>query len=105
MRTAGAGDWSAYRPCRARRRAHVRDIPLEELVRHIDWMPFFNAWEFAGRFPDVLTDPVVGEAASDLYAGRARMLKQMITGALAAPRQPSVSSRLNRSATTRGVCG
>ena len=41
-------------------------------------MPFFNAWEFAGKFPDVLTDPVVGEAASNLYADARRVLKQMM---------------------------
>jgi len=73
-------DWSAYRPP-IPKFAGVRlfeNIPLEELVRYIDWMPFFNAWEFAGRFPDVLTDPVVGEAASNLYADARRVLKQMI---------------------------
>ena len=73
-------DWSAYRPP-VPKFAGVRvfeNIPLEELVRYIDWMPFFNAWEFAGRFPDVLTDPVVGEAASNLYADARRVLKQMI---------------------------
>jgi len=75
-------DWSAYRPP-VPRMAGVRrfeDVPLEDLVRYIDWMPFFNAWEFAGKFPDVLTDPVVGEAASNLYADARRMLKQMIAG-------------------------
>jgi 5-methyltetrahydrofolate--homocysteine methyltransferase len=41
-------------------------------------MPFFNAWEFAGKFPDILTDPVVGEAASNLYADARRMLKTLI---------------------------
>jgi 5-methyltetrahydrofolate--homocysteine methyltransferase len=54
------------------------DYPLEELLGYIDWMPFFNAWEFAGKFPDVLTDPVVGEAASNLYADARRMLKQVV---------------------------
>jgi 5-methyltetrahydrofolate--homocysteine methyltransferase len=76
-----AGDWSAYRPP-VPKFAGVRvfeDIPLEELVRYIDWMPFFNAWEFAGKFPDVLTDPVVGEAASNLYADARKVLKQMIS--------------------------
>ena len=75
-------DWSAYRPP-VPRMAGIRvfeDIPLEELVRYIDWMPFFNAWEFAGKFPDVLTDPVVGEAASNLYADARRMLKELIAG-------------------------
>ena len=46
-------------------------------------MPFFNAWEFAGKFPDILTDPVVGEQASNLYADARRMLKQIIARALA----------------------
>jgi 5-methyltetrahydrofolate--homocysteine methyltransferase len=75
-------DWPAYRPP-VPRMSGVRvfeDVPLEELVRYIDWMPFFNAWEFAGKFPDVLTDPVVGEAASNLYADARRMLKELIAG-------------------------
>jgi 5-methyltetrahydrofolate--homocysteine methyltransferase len=73
-------DWSAYRPPVPRLLGlrSFEDIPLEELVRYIDWMPFFNAWEFAGKFPDILTDPVVGEAASNLYADARKMLKRMI---------------------------
>ena len=54
------------------------DYSLEDLTRYIDWMPFFNAWEFAGKFPDILTDPDVGEQASNLYADARRMLKQVI---------------------------
>ena len=54
------------------------DYPLSELLGYIDWMPFFNAWEFTGKFPDILTDPMVGEAASNLYADARRMLKQLI---------------------------
>jgi 5-methyltetrahydrofolate--homocysteine methyltransferase len=54
------------------------DYPLQELVPYIDWMPFFNAWEFAGKFPDILTDAIVGEAASNLFADAQRMLKQLI---------------------------
>jgi 5-methyltetrahydrofolate--homocysteine methyltransferase len=74
-------DWQAYRPP-VPKFAGVRrfdNIGLEELVRYVDWMPFFNAWEFAGRFPDILTDPVVGEAASNLYADARRVLKQMVS--------------------------
>ena len=48
------------------------DYPLSELLGYIDWMPFFNAWEFSGKFPDVLSDPKVGEAASNLYADEQR---------------------------------
>ncbi|MGB8326031.1 MAG: methionine synthase, partial [Steroidobacteraceae bacterium] len=73
-------DWSRYTPPRPRAPGiHALDsLPLEELLGYFDWMPFFNAWEFAGRFPDILTDAVVGEAASNLYADARRMLKQLI---------------------------
>jgi 5-methyltetrahydrofolate--homocysteine methyltransferase len=54
------------------------DYPLQELVPYIDWMPFFNAWEFAGKFPDILQDKVVGEAASALYADATLMLQKLI---------------------------
>jgi 5-methyltetrahydrofolate--homocysteine methyltransferase len=54
------------------------DYSLAQLLGYIDWMPFFNAWEFAGKFPDILSDPVVGEAASNLYADARRMLKTLI---------------------------
>jgi 5-methyltetrahydrofolate--homocysteine methyltransferase len=73
-------DWQAYQPPRPALlgvRA-FEDYPLEELLRYIDWMPFFNAWEFSGKFPDILTDPVVGETASNLYADARRMLKTLI---------------------------
>ncbi|HNS28863.1 MAG TPA: vitamin B12 dependent-methionine synthase activation domain-containing protein, partial [Steroidobacteraceae bacterium] len=73
-------DWRTFHPVRpASPGVHVfNDYPLEELLGYIDWMPFFNAWEFAGKFPDILTDPVVGEAASNLYADARRMLKQIV---------------------------
>jgi 5-methyltetrahydrofolate--homocysteine methyltransferase len=73
-------DWAAYAPLPPRVPGvqHFEDYPLSELLGYIDWMPFFNAWEFAGRFPDILTDAVVGEAASNLYADARRMLKALI---------------------------
>ena len=54
------------------------NYPLTELLSYIDWMPFFNAWQFAGKFPDILTDAVVGEAASNLYADARRMLDRLV---------------------------
>jgi 5-methyltetrahydrofolate--homocysteine methyltransferase len=54
------------------------DYPLAELLPYIDWMPFFNAWEFAGKYPDILQDPLVGEAARALHADATRMLQQVI---------------------------
>jgi 5-methyltetrahydrofolate--homocysteine methyltransferase len=54
------------------------DIDLSTLRDYIDWMPFFNAWEFHGKFPNILTDAVVGEAASSLYADATAMLEKII---------------------------
>ncbi len=77
---APALDWSAYVPP-APALSGIRvfeDYDLGELAEYIDWMPFFNAWEFAGKFPDILSDPVVGESASSLYADARAMLERII---------------------------
>ncbi|HTL20053.1 MAG TPA: methionine synthase [Steroidobacteraceae bacterium] len=73
-------DWPSYQPLAPRVPGVQRfdDYSLAQLLGYIDWMPFFNAWEFAGKFPDILSDPVVGEAASNLYADARRMLKTLI---------------------------
>ncbi|MBV6418074.1 MAG: Methionine synthase [Steroidobacteraceae bacterium] len=73
-------DWQAERPVRPAMLGvrEFLDYPLAELLPFVDWMPFFNAWEFGGKFPDILTDPVVGEAASNLYADARRMLKSIL---------------------------
>ena len=74
-------DWSTYTPPTPTFLG-VRSYdayPLEELVPYIDWMPFFNAWEFAGKFPDIMTDPVIGEAATGLYEDAKRMLSQIVS--------------------------
>jgi 5-methyltetrahydrofolate--homocysteine methyltransferase len=74
------GGWDTYTPP-VPRFLGIRtfdDFSLEDLTRYIDWMPFFNAWEFAGKFPDILTDPVIGDQASTLYADARRMLKQIV---------------------------
>ena len=44
------------------------DYPLAELVDYIDWTPFFQTWELTGRYPAILDDSKVGEAATALYA-------------------------------------
>ena len=73
-------DWGTYEPpvaaCLGVR--SFEDYPLEELLPYIDWMPFFNAWEFAGQFPHILSDPVVGEAARALYTDARAMLEQLV---------------------------
>jgi 5-methyltetrahydrofolate--homocysteine methyltransferase len=51
---------------------------LADLVEHIDWTPFFSSWELVGRYPMILEDDVVGEAASDLYRDAREMLARMV---------------------------
>jgi len=58
---------------------HVyEDWDLEDLREYIDWTPFFRAWELAGNYPAILTDPVVGESASSLFDDAQKMLDQII---------------------------
>ncbi|MDB5500400.1 MAG: methionine synthase [Tardiphaga sp.] len=54
------------------------DYPLAELAEYIDWTPFFQTWELAGRFPAILKDDKVGEVATSLYADAQKMLKLII---------------------------
>ena len=52
--------------------------PLATLVPYFDWTPFFISWSLAGKFPKILEDEVVGEAATDLYNQAQEMLKDII---------------------------
>ncbi|NDC60160.1 MAG: hypothetical protein EBZ50_15320, partial [Alphaproteobacteria bacterium] len=54
------------------------DYPLEDLARLIDWTPFFASWELVGRYPAILDDDVVGEAARPLFKDAKAMLARMI---------------------------
>jgi len=61
-------------------RRHFRNVDLALLANYIDWGPFFQTWDLAGPFPAILTDPVVGESASNVYAEAQSMLKKLIDG-------------------------
>jgi 5-methyltetrahydrofolate--homocysteine methyltransferase len=54
------------------------DWSLEHLRGFIDWTPFFRAWELHGNYPAILTDEVVGETATQLFADANAMLDQII---------------------------
>jgi 5-methyltetrahydrofolate--homocysteine methyltransferase len=54
------------------------NFPLEDLVERIDWTPFFSTWELAGRYPEILRDPVVGEAASSLFRDAQALLRRVV---------------------------
>jgi 5-methyltetrahydrofolate--homocysteine methyltransferase len=75
-------DWAAYAPP-APSFTGVRVFdgwPLEDLVPRIDWTPFFQTWELAGHYPAILEDPVVGEAARQLWADAQAMLARIVEG-------------------------
>ncbi|WP_281612531.1 methionine synthase [Flammeovirga sp. SubArs3] len=55
---------------------------LEEIAKYMDWTPFFQTWELAGRFPAILKDEIVGKQASDLYDDAKAMLKNIIDNKL-----------------------
>ncbi len=58
---------------------HVFDpYPLDELLEYIDWTPFFHAWEMKGRYPDVLSDPIRGEAARSLFDDARQLLDRIV---------------------------
>ena len=55
------------------------DIPIAELVDYIDWTPFFSTWELTGKYPAILDDATVGEAARSLFADAQDMLRRIDT--------------------------
>jgi 5-methyltetrahydrofolate--homocysteine methyltransferase len=54
------------------------DYSLEELAKYIDWTPFFQSWQLAGKFPAILSDEIVGNEARKLYEDAQVMLKKII---------------------------
>ena len=63
-------------------RRFLDDVPLEEIVRYIDWTYFFSAWELKGKYPGILQHPQYGEAARDLFANAQTLLKKIVDGRL-----------------------
>ncbi|MDP9163498.1 MAG: methionine synthase [Pseudomonadota bacterium] len=77
---AFVADFAANPPVAPKRTGTIvlDDYPLADLVPYIDWTPFFRAWELAGNFPAILTDHVVGESATALYADARAMLDTIV---------------------------
>ena len=73
-------DWANYQPYQPELIGvrTLNNYPLEKIVPYIDWTPFFQAWELAGRYPDILKDEVVGETASQLFHDAQTMLKKIV---------------------------
>ncbi|HEX4780154.1 MAG TPA: methionine synthase [Usitatibacter sp.] len=75
-------DWAGYTPPVPRQLGvtALKNYPLEKLVPYIDWAPFFQAWDLAGKYPDILDDAVVGEAARNVFAEGQAMLDRVVKG-------------------------
>ena len=74
-------DFAAHPPVRPRA-VGVQPVTMSvaELIPFIDWTPFFRAWELAGNYPAILTDNVVGESATSLFADAQAMLAEIVAG-------------------------
>jgi 5-methyltetrahydrofolate--homocysteine methyltransferase len=77
-------DWTSYAPTRPRFLGTrvFGQLDLARIAQLIDWTPFFQTWELAGRFPAILDDATVGEAARGLYADAQVLLKRIIAEGL-----------------------
>ena len=56
----------------------LEDFSLERLVEYIDWSPFFQAWELRGKYPAILSDEVVGQEATKLFADAQSLLAEIV---------------------------
>jgi 5-methyltetrahydrofolate--homocysteine methyltransferase len=73
-------DWARYQPPKPAfgPTRTFRAYPLAELVPYIDWTPFFQTWELAGKYPRILEDNVVGPEAKKLFADARAMLERLV---------------------------
>ncbi len=75
-------DWAAYTPPLPKfigRRA-FKNYDLADLAGAIDWAPFFQTWDLAGKFPEILRDEVVGHEAQRVFSDGKRLLQRLIEG-------------------------
>ena len=72
-------DWESYTPPAPRQMGIqvFNDYPLAELVATIDWTPFFITWSLVGKYPAILEDKTVGEAARNLFQDAQTLLAQL----------------------------
>lgn len=64
----------------------LKQLSLKDLLPFIDWSPFFRSWELHGKFPDILTDEVVGEQATIIYNEANKMIEEIIAKQLLKPK-------------------
>jgi 5-methyltetrahydrofolate--homocysteine methyltransferase len=71
-------DWGSFIPVKPKKLGfHTLEVSLETLVPYIDWSPFFRSWDLHGKYPQILSDPVVGTQAQSLFDDAQEMLKKI----------------------------
>ncbi|MEO6232821.1 MAG: vitamin B12 dependent-methionine synthase activation domain-containing protein [Ferruginibacter sp.] len=80
QQNGAAIDWTNFKPVEPSFTGTkiFKDYDLAEIAEYIDWQPFFIAWEMHGKFPALLSDEVIGEAATNLYKDARKLLQQII---------------------------
>jgi 5-methyltetrahydrofolate--homocysteine methyltransferase len=75
-------DWGTYKPSKPKfiGRRVFKNFSLAEIAKFIDWTPFFQTWDLAGKFPAILDDEIVGDEARKVYADAQAMLEKLIKG-------------------------
>ncbi len=72
-------DWDNFTPVKPNFiGSKIIEADLADLVPYIDWTPFFRTWELFGKYPAILTDEVVGEQATSVFADAQEMLKVIL---------------------------
>ncbi|SHM09758.1 methionine synthase [Flavobacterium xinjiangense] len=72
-------DWANFTPVKPNVIGEQTiEVDLDVLVPYIDWTPFFRTWELFGKYPAILTDEVVGEQATAVFADAQEMLEVIL---------------------------
>jgi 5-methyltetrahydrofolate--homocysteine methyltransferase len=75
-------EWNAYIPDKPKfiGRRVFKNFALSEIAKFIDWTPFFQTWDLAGKFPAILEDEVVGVEAKKVFADAQALLEKLVKG-------------------------
>ncbi|WP_321946875.1 methionine synthase [Paraburkholderia sp. J10-1] len=75
-------DWANFQPVKPKfiGRRVFKNFDLNELANYIDWGPFFQTWDLAGPYPQILNDEIVGESARRVFSDAKSMLARLIQG-------------------------
>ena len=73
-------DWITFKPTKPKLLGLgvFDDYPLDLIAPHIDWTPFFQTWDLAGKYPNILEDKIVGEAARNVFEDGQAMLERIV---------------------------